>query len=206
MYGFGLDDHIADYAAIELVNSYAGTVSFASEAVPGLEGGGGSPTNQGIAVTMFTMESGAINQEVAASELFVLGSFTGTGGTINSSTFTSKLTVGGGGTIDPNGATIATGSNIPFFGPPTGPAVTTTVKPGTIQFNNAAGAAIRPGTAEQSLLSRQRRTDHRTHSLAPPRLAVRVHRGPDHPECHRVADQTHLVMVSGADQRTPIVR
>jgi hypothetical protein len=69
VYGFGLDDDIADYAAIELVNSYAGTVSFASEAVPGLEGRGGSPTNQGIAVTMFTKSGGGRQRVVRAGQL-----------------------------------------------------------------------------------------------------------------------------------------
>jgi hypothetical protein len=102
LHGFGGPDSSPDFGLVQVVNGYAGTVSLAAD------GSGG------LSVIMLNLTSGAISQPAAGTELTVLSSFIWTGGTLNSSSNLSTVTLSGAtATIAPtSGGTVSLGSNI----------------------------------------------------------------------------------------------
>jgi hypothetical protein len=106
--------------------------------------------SSGFTTGALVLEGGAISQPSAGTDITVAGGYSGifpaaftwTGGTLNSSSYTSTVYIRGDGNIAPaNDGTITTGSTLEFVGTEQVP-TTTTVHPGTIQFDNAAGAVV----------------------------------------------------------------
>lgn len=129
--GFDFDDIAADFTSIQVINNYSGTVTLAGEANP-------SASNKGVAVHHLTMASGTISQPVANAELFVLGSLNWTGGTLNSTSYTSAITVLGSGSVAPaNAGTVAAGSSLVFSG-----SSETWFSAGIVELTNAATIVV----------------------------------------------------------------
>jgi hypothetical protein len=125
--GFNAPESLADFNSISLVNNYSGTVTLASDG------------SAGLSANTFTLTSGAISQPAANTELTVLSDFSWTGGTLNSSTFLSTVTLSGAtATFAPaSGGTVYCGSIISLKNGAVG-----TLKEGTVELQNNASEFI----------------------------------------------------------------
>jgi hypothetical protein len=143
--GFGLSETVADFASIQFVNNYSGTVNVAPD------------SSGGLSVGSFTLSSGAIAQPYFNTNLTVLSSFTWTGGTLNSSSNLATVTLSGAtGTFAPaGGGTVELGSDITLAN-----GAEATMREGTvdmnksgIQFITTTGSRfhIDPGTLKQAI-------------------------------------------------------
>jgi hypothetical protein len=135
--GFGLSESVADFGAVQFINGYSGTVTVNPD------------SSAGLSVGSLALGTGALSQPNEYCDLSVLGTFTWTGGTLNSSPSTATVNVYGGGSIvlPGEGNTLTTGSTLSFVNwNPGGPEVTTTI--------SGAGNLLLNGTSEDAIFVR----------------------------------------------------
>jgi hypothetical protein len=108
------------FSSVQLINSYAGTVTLGDDA------------SGGLSIKTLNVTSGAISQPApGATDLTVLTTFNWTGGTLNSTANLANLIISGATVnIDPSGGTVWLGDNLSFINGANG-----TMGDGTLALN-----------------------------------------------------------------------
>src|SRR5204862_118497 len=107
LHGFNLPDSVADFASVNLINGYNGTVTFAADFSGGLSVAG---------FVLAAGSAGSIAQPVPGTDLSVLGYFAWSGGILNSTPSNANVNIYGGGNValPGTGDSLTTGSTLNF--------------------------------------------------------------------------------------------